>query len=273
MTRPRSAVSIVASAAGEGPIHALRRVPPFRAPHHTASAAAMVGGGPNLSPGEVTRADHGVLFLDELAEFDRDVLEALRQPLEEGRVVDRAGAAAPSTFPARFQLVAAMNPCPCGYAGSFPEDRCDVHPARHRSLRAARVRPTAGPDRPVDRDAPGRRRRSWSAGRYAGGHGRRRAAHRGGPARRACDATADGSTGGCVAASCGRPAGSMASARRRAEHLAAADAASGRGTERLLRVARTVADLDGRGSRSRRSISTRPPGSGAAASRAAALAS
>ncbi len=109
--------TVVASAAGEGPIDGLRRQPPFRAPHHTLSYAAMVGGGPHLSPGEVTRADQGVLFLDELPEFDRDVLEALRQPLEAGRVaISRAGRA--TTFPARFQLVAAMNPCPCGFAGS-----------------------------------------------------------------------------------------------------------------------------------------------------------
>ncbi len=116
-------VTVVASAAGEGPITALRRQPPFRAPHHTLSYAGMVGGGPHLAPGEVTRADRGILFLDELAEFDRDVLEALRQPLEEGRVtIVRAGRA--TTFPARFQLVAAMNPCPCGFAGSVPEGRC-----------------------------------------------------------------------------------------------------------------------------------------------------
>ena len=87
----------------------------------------MVGGGPNITPGEVTRADLGVLFLDELAEFDRDVLEALRQPLEEGRVViSRAGRS--MTYPSRFQLVAAMNPCPCGFAGSLPEGRCRCTP-------------------------------------------------------------------------------------------------------------------------------------------------
>src|SRR5690349_1252263 len=117
------AVSIVASTSGEGPITELHREAPFRSPHHTLSYAAMVGGGPALSPGEITRADHGVLFLDELAEFDRDVLEALRQPMEEGRVlIARAGRV--MTFPARFQLIAAMNPCPCGFAGSYPEDRC-----------------------------------------------------------------------------------------------------------------------------------------------------
>ena len=101
---------------GGTPDHGLIRQAPFRAPHHTTSYAAMVGGGPRLSPGEVTLADHGVLFLDELPEFGRDVLEALRQPLEEGRVaISRVGRA--TTFPARFQLVAAMNPCPCGFAG------------------------------------------------------------------------------------------------------------------------------------------------------------
>ena len=105
------AATVVASAAGQDPIRELRRRPPFRAPHHTVSYAAMVGGGPRLSPGEVTLADQGVLFLDELPEFDRDVLEALRQPMEEGRVaIARAGRA--TVFPARFQLVAAMNPCP-----------------------------------------------------------------------------------------------------------------------------------------------------------------
>src|SRR4029079_13394614 len=111
------AATIVASVAGEGPIDRLRRGRPFRAPHHTLSYAAMVGGGPRLSPGEVTLADHGVLFLDELPEFDRDVLESLRQPLEAGRVaIARAGRT--MTFPARFQLLAAMNPCPCGFAGA-----------------------------------------------------------------------------------------------------------------------------------------------------------
>jgi len=106
------AATIVASVAGEGPIHALRRRAPVRAPHHTLSYAAMVGGGPRMSPGEVTLADHGVLFLDELPEFGRDVLEALRQPLEDGFVsIARVGRA--TRFPARFLLVAAMNPCPC----------------------------------------------------------------------------------------------------------------------------------------------------------------
>jgi len=95
---------------------------PFRAPHHSASAPAVVGGGANPRPGEISLAHHGVLFLDELPEFDRRVLEALREPLETGMVtVSRARRRA--EFPARFQLVAAMNPCPCGYHGD-PSGRC-----------------------------------------------------------------------------------------------------------------------------------------------------
>lgn len=90
--------------------------PPYRAPHHTASAAALVGGGSNPRPGEISLAHNGTLFLDELPEFDRKVLEVLREPLETGHItISRANRQA--DFPARFQLIAAMNPCPCGYLG------------------------------------------------------------------------------------------------------------------------------------------------------------
>ena len=106
---------------------------PFRAPHHTASGVALVGGGGNPRPGEISMAMHGVLFLDELPEFNRNVLEVLRQPLESGRVtVSRA--ARQAEFPAEFQLVAAMNPCPCGYLGHY-SGKCRCTPdqvARYR---------------------------------------------------------------------------------------------------------------------------------------------
>jgi magnesium chelatase family protein len=106
---------------------------PFRAPHHSASSVALVGGGSDPRPGEISLAHHGVLFLDELPEFERKVLEMLREPLESGRVaISRA--ARQAEFPARFQLIAAMNPCPCGYLGHF-SGRCRCTPdqvARYR---------------------------------------------------------------------------------------------------------------------------------------------
>ena len=101
---------------------------PYRAPHHSASGAALVGGGHLPRPGEISLAHHGVLFLDELPEFDRDVLEALREPLESGKV-SIARAARHAEFPARFQLVAAMNPCPCGHCGDRG-GRCRCTPER-----------------------------------------------------------------------------------------------------------------------------------------------
>jgi len=107
---------------------------PFRSPHHTASAVALVGGGSIPRPGEISLAHHGVLFLDELPEFDRHVLEVLREPLESGQIaISRA--ARQAEFPAAFQLVAAMNPCPCGYAGDV-SGRCACTPESIRRYRA-----------------------------------------------------------------------------------------------------------------------------------------
>jgi magnesium chelatase family protein len=106
---------------------------PYRSPHHTASAVALVGGGSHPKPGEISMALHGVLFLDELPEFDRAVLEVLREPLESGHItISRAARRA--DFRAEFQLLAAMNPCPCGYLGHY-NGRCRCTPdqiARYR---------------------------------------------------------------------------------------------------------------------------------------------
>ncbi|MEQ1593319.1 MAG: YifB family Mg chelatase-like AAA ATPase [Thiobacillaceae bacterium] len=107
---------------------------PFRSPHHTASAVALVGGGGNPRPGEISLAHHGVLFLDELPEFSRQVLEVLREPLETGHItISRA--ARQADFPARFQLVAAMNPCPCGYLG-HRNNKCRCTPDQVSRYRA-----------------------------------------------------------------------------------------------------------------------------------------
>ena len=124
----------VASISGQGLTPEQWRVRPFRAPHHTASAAALVGGGSQPRPGEISLAHHGVLFLDELPEFSRQVLEVLREPLETGHItISRA--ARQADFPARFQLVAAMNPCPCGYLG-HSSGRCHCSPDQIQRYRA-----------------------------------------------------------------------------------------------------------------------------------------
>ncbi len=235
------AATVVASAAGQDPIRELRRRPPFRAPHHTVSYAAMVGGGPRLSPGEVTLADQGVLFLDELPEFDRDVLEALRQPMEDGRVaIARAGRA--TVFPARFQLVAAMNPCRCGYSGTT--DRSCACPSAEPERYQRRV---SGPLRDridvwvmMPRVAPLSLVRGPEPENSAT-VAARIAAARAIAATRGLPDDEGRLTGRGLRAACRlTPA-----TERRVVQLADLEQASGRGTERILRVARTIADLAG----------------------------
>ena len=222
----------------------LVRLRPFRAPHHSVSAAGLVGGGTPVRPGEISLAQHGVLFLDELPEFRRSVLETLRQPLERGTVhVSRAGGSV--VLPARFHLVAAMNPCPCGYLGDGT-DRCVCDPARvarytgrvsgplldridlHVPLSAIPVR-DLGDARPEEssrsvRERVERARRSQAdrfAGRpgvYANGHAAPEAVRRlVTPAKQVRDFLADA-----------------------VEHTGL----SARGYHRILKVARTIADLE-----------------------------
>ena len=124
-------VAAIASISSSG-FHAENwRQIPFRSPHHTSSSVALVGGGRPPRPGEISLAYHGILFLDELPEFSRPVLECLREPLESGQVtISRA--AFQMIFPAQFQLIAAMNPCPCGYAGSLVQEcRCSLEKIKH----------------------------------------------------------------------------------------------------------------------------------------------
>jgi len=231
--------TVIASVAGEGPVRGFVTRRPFRAPHHTASYAALVGGGPRMSPGEVTRAHHGVLFLDELPEFDRAAREALRQPLEEGRIaIARAGGAV--EMPARFQLVAAMNPCPCGWAAD-PSGRCTC-PLGLPDRYAARI---SGPFRDrldlwvgMPRVAPEAllAREDGEASAPVAARVAAVWAHQVDTRGR----LAGRLTGRALRAACRLDSG----AERAAVRLAEAAGLTARATERLLRVSRTIADLD-----------------------------
>jgi magnesium chelatase family protein len=213
---------------------------PYRAPHHTASAVALVGGGGTPRPGEISMAMHGVLFLDELPEFERRVLEVLREPLESGRItVSRA--ARQADFPAQFQLVAAMNPCPCGYLGHY-SNRCRCTPdqvARYRSR-------ISGPllDRiDLQIEVPAMQEDELTRVRRRGILGGRARTHRG------CPRTG---TGAARSVQC--PAGGArdrSPLRARCPGGALLKQAitrlglSARAYHRILRVARTIADLAG----------------------------
>ena len=231
----------IASVSGRGLDPARWRERPFRAPHHTASAVALIGGGAEPRPGEVSLAHHGVLFLDEFPEWERRALEVLREPLESGEVtISRAARSA--TFPARFQLVAAMNPCPCGWAGddsgrcrcpadvvrryrgriSGPLlDRIDLHVHVPR-LPASQLRP----------DAPGGEPTARVRERVEAARARQQAR-----------------TGGLnahlgtreLAATCRLGAADQALLERAVDRLQL----SARSMTRILRVARTIADLAG----------------------------
>ena len=217
---------------------------PFRAPHHTVSNVALVGGGAIPRPGEISLAHHGVLFLDEMPEFDRRVLEVLRQPLEDGHVTI-ARAARTTVFPARFVLVAAMNPCPCGFFGDERRPcRCTpMQIAKYRGRLSGPLRDridlivdvpavpvTAIADGPPGESSESVRTRVCEArgrqhARYGAEGPRTNAALRG---RR-------------VAAVCRPDAEGRDLLRRAVEQLGL----SARGYDRVLKVARTIADLSG----------------------------
>ena len=217
-------------------------VRPFRAPHHSATVASLVGGGSgNVRPGEVSLAHNGVLFLDEFAEFSNSSLQALRQPIEDGRViVSRVGSRA--VFPARFQLVAASNPCPCGYLGDADHGcRCSEHQVNHYQAKLG------GPlkDRidlicEVSRVDPSRvleSGRGTSSAQIAELvlAARERASWRGGHVEALGNVTPHE-----VIESCGL----SSSGHKLIEDMARKHFLSGRGIMRILRVARTIADLD-----------------------------
>ena len=216
---------------------------PFRAPHHSVSTAGLVGGGSSPRPGEVSLAHHGVLFLDELLEFPRSVLEALRQPMEDG-TVSIARANASLRFPARFALVAAMNPCPCGHAGD-PAHQCACAAAEVLRYRGRLSGPLADridlhvavPAVSLARLAcrePGERS---AAIRERVEHARRRQRTRYGTDT-ACNARAPGRW-------LDAHAGVDADARSLLESAAERLHLSARAFHRVLRVARTIADLEG----------------------------
>ena len=233
-------VSMIHSVAGMLEGGRLLKRPPFREPHHSASQAALAGGGARARPGEVSLAHRGVLFLDELPEFPRPVLEVLRQPLESGHTtVSRA--AAHTTYPARFQLVAAMNPCRCGYLGDAAREcnrapRCGEDylsrlsgPLLDRIDLTVQVQPVSPAE--LSRAPPGEPSAPVAA---------RVAAARAAQRARAPDGA--GATNAEMDAS---RVALAEEARKLAEQAATRLSLSPRGFTRVLRVARTIADLAG----------------------------
>lgn len=223
---------------------ALFRVRPFRAPHHSVSAVALIGGGTHPQPGEVTLAHRGVLFLDEFAEFPRYVLEHLRQPLEEGSVlVSRASGS--SVFPARFTLAAAMNPCPCGFFGD-PTHPCTCTPGavlRYRQRVSGPLLDRIDLHVHVAPVPPRELLRGTEAGEHSAvvrarvGEARQRQAARFGDAART-NATL---TVAELKEHCVLPEEGTELLEQAAERLGL----TARGIHRMLRLSRTVADLQG----------------------------
>jgi magnesium chelatase family protein len=217
---------------------------PFRAPHHTISNVALIGGGPHARPGEVSLAHHGVLFLDELLEFQRHVLEVLRQPLEEGRVVV-ARAVRTAAFPARFVLIGAMNPCPCGFAGDIHREcRCTPQQLeRYRQRLSGPLRDRldltvevpALPPEVLDSTATGEPSQVVRD-RVIAARDRQRERYAGEPFRTNAELAS-----GSITRHCRLDGGGIRLLSRAVERLRL----SARGYDRVRRVARTIADLTG----------------------------
>ena len=248
-------LGMIQSVAGGLRSGGLSRARPFRDPHHSASLPALVGGGPRARPGEISLAHQGVLFLDELPEFNRAALEALRQPLESGRVTI-ARAQGHVTYPARFQLVAAMNPCRCGH---FAELACARAPRCAEEYQARLSGPLL--DRidlhievpavsPGDLALPPPAEGSAAvAHRVAGARARQAARYAGLPAERRIRTNAE-ADGALLDEAATPEAGGRTLLIRAAEKLRL----SARGYHRVLRVARTLADLEGTSTVGRRHV-------------------
>jgi magnesium chelatase family protein len=214
---------------------------PFRAPHHTISAAGLVGGGAPPRPGEATLAHHGVLFLDELAEFQRSSLDALRQPLEDGCVTIVRGQRA-LVFPTRFMLVAATNPCPCGFAGVGERCRCGEPDLRRHQRRLSgplldRMDLLVNVERPSEHELRAAPHTSSARTRERVASARERQRHRLAGTAASCNGEMD-------ARLVRRHVRFEEAAERVLAQAYAIGVLSARGRHRVIRVAQTIADLE-----------------------------
>lgn len=236
-------VTRIHSVAGTHRSGGLVTMRPFRAPHHSISPSGLVGGGLGPTPGEATLAHHGVLFLDELSEFHRGTLEALRQPLEDGHVAIVRGQRT-AVFPTRTMLVAATNPCPCGFAGDERRCRCtESDHARHRRRLSGplldRIDVVVNVPRPSAEALGGGSSTTSAKVREAVLAARERQVHRLRGSGACCNAQ-------MTPAQVRRHAQLDARGRAVLGEAYDRDFVSARGHDRILRVARTVADLNGR---------------------------